>query len=236
MIFRILTLLLTTSLLLSPGLLQAFGSCQPSRGQNLIDEAASLAAAAALPGLPGSAGLPGLAGLPGAPGVAGIPGLPGLPGGLFDYASLYGGTQAVNSGSNIAFDLPDGDFSPSPTFTHVPGSIALSIHTVGTYLARYVITIANGAPRTVNTSTFSLSLNGAVLRGSDRSSSIAPGAGELTMVGEVVFRISSPPPPVGDQLTIMNAGFFGPGLNTAIEVISPADTAVSLFIQKISSN
>lgn len=232
MIFRMLTLLLTITVLHSQSALQA--SCSGcSRGQSLVSEATSSATSAGLPGLPGAAGLPGLAGVPGAPGVAGPPGSPGLPGGLLDYAMLFGSTQAVLSGQNILFNLPDGPFAPSSTFSHLPGSAQLAIHSVGTYLARYVVTVAlaHGVP-----TTFTLALNGAVLQGSDRSSNIPTGAGELTMVGEVIFRISSAPPANGDLLTVMNAGFLGNGPNTAIDALAPANTAVSLFVQKLSSN
>lgn len=241
MIVRMLTLLLAISPLCGQGYLKA--SCSGcSRGQSLISEASASASSAGLPGLPGAAGLPGLTGVPGAPGPAGPAGSPGLPGGLLDYATLFGSTQAVAAGQDILFNLPDGPFAPSSTFSHLIGSSALAIHSVGTYLARYVVTVALGASppgpiiRPFNTTTFALALNGTVLQGSDRSSNMAPGAGELTMVGEVIFRIAAVPPASGDQLTIMNAGFLGNGPDTAIDSLAPATTAVSLFIQKISSN
>lgn len=233
MTFRMLILLLIISTLYSHNLLQA--SCSGcSRGQSIVTEGTAAATTAGLPGLPGAAGLPGLAGLPGAPGPAGPAGSPGLPGGLLDYGMMFGGTQPVLSGQNILFNLPDGNFAPGSTFSHGPGSASVAIHTVGTYLARYIVTVesaAHGVP-----TTFALALDGAVLQGSDRSSNIPVGAGELTMVGEVIFRISSTPPGPGNQLTVMNAGAGGTGLNTFIDSEAPATIAASLFIQKLSSN
>ncbi len=236
-----LTLILTIGILTNQGALQAACSgC--SRGQTLVTEGTASAASAGLPGLPGAAGLPGLAGVPGAPGPAGPPGSPGLPGGLLDYAMVFaeglgvGNTQTVLGGHNILFNLPDGPFAPGSTFSHMSGAAEVAIHSVGTYLARYVVTVSLDLPRLFNTTTFALALNGTVLQGSDRSSNIAPGAGELTMVGEVIFRISSEPPTNGDQLTVMNAGFLGNGSNTAIDQLGVATTAASLFIQKLSSN
>lgn len=233
MIYRILTLLLTIIILHGQNTLQAnCGSC--SRGQSLVSESTAAAATAGLPGIAGAAGLPGLAGVPGAPGIAGPPGSPGLPGGLLDYAMIFASTQPVPSGDPILFNLPNGPFAPSSTFAHIPPSPSLVINSVGTYIARYVVTVASlghGVP-----TTFALALNGAILQGSDRSSNIPPGAGELTMVGEVVFRISSAPPASGDLLTVVNAGALGNGPSTVIDSQAPATIAASLYVQKISSN
>lgn len=240
MMFRMLTLLMTISALHCQGTLFAgCGGC--SRGQSIVTEGTAAAAAAALPGLPGAAGLPTLAGAPGAPGLAGPPGSVGLAGGLLDYAIVYGASQNVPSGNSTFFNLPDGPFAPSSTFSHVAGTTDLVINTPGTYLARYVLTVSlpvNPPLTRSDLTTFSLALGGTVLQGSDRSSDIPVGAGELTMVGEVVFRVVTGP----QTLTVTNAGTLGNGPNTSIETldatgaIAPAGTAVSLFIQKLSSN
>ena len=81
----------------------------------------------------------------------------------------------------------------------------MAIHSVGTYLARYVVTLAPGhhVP-----STFAIALDGLVLQGSDRSSSVIGGAGSITMIGEVIFRIATTPPAGGNLVSVKNAEFL----------------------------
>jgi hypothetical protein len=240
MISRTFTLVLTfISLFLggSPALFASCGGC--SRGQGIAAEGNAAAATAGLPGLPGAAGLPGLQGVPGAPGtpgapgIPGIPGSPGLPGGLLDYgfvwkSDLTGIAQPVAAGAGILFDQAGG-FAPGSTFTFAPSSTTIAINSVGTYIARYVVTLKAGH---AVPSTFALALNNVVLQGSDRSSWIAGGAGSITMIGERIFRISVP----GVNLvSVINAGFIGNGASTVIGTDTPATTSASLFIQKLSS-
>ena len=147
MILRILTWLLLASLsLLEDSLLAS-----PSRGEDLVSEANSNAIAAGLPGLPGAAGIQGLAGLPGAPGLQGPPGTIGLPAGLLDYAFAYntlGDNQNIAPGGDVPFDTPtpfNRDpifFSPGSTFDHNGTNTTIFIHSKGTYLAHYIVTIA----------------------------------------------------------------------------------------------
>lgn len=247
MILRRLTLLLAfAGLTLSGGhtLWAACAGC--SRGQSIASEGEAAASTAGLPGLPGAAGLPGLQGVPGAPGtpgapgVPGIPGAPGLPGGLLDYGFIWksdvtGMAQIVLAGDSILFDM-SGAFAPSSTFTFAPASKTVAIHTVGTYLARYVVTLVAGHSVP---STFAIALDNVVLPGSDRSSWIAGGAGSITMVGEIIFRISTTPPVGGNLVSVKNAGNAPPntsGTTTSIGTALPATTSASLFIQKLSNN
>lgn len=247
MISRTFTLLLAVVSLLINDSHTLFASCGGcSRGQSIAGEGNAAAASAGLPGLPGAAGLPGLQGVPGAPGtpgapgVPGVPGSPGLPGGLLDYGFVWqsdtsgtvGPNQMIPSGSAILFDQA-GNFAPSSTFTFAPSSTTVAIHTVGTYLARYVVTLAAGHSVP---STFALALDGIVIQGSDRSSWVAGGAGSITMVGERIFRISSTPPVGGNLVSVVNAGFLGAGPATVIGSLTPATTSASLFIQKLSVN
>jgi hypothetical protein len=244
MIFRTLALLVAFVGLLLHNSHPLFASCGGcSRGQSIASEGEATASSAGLPGLPGAAGLPGLQGAPGAPGtpgapgVPGIPGSPGLPGGLLDYAFVWksdilGIPQLVLAGNSILFDQA-GAFAPGSTFTFAPASTTVAINTVGTYLARYVVTLAAGH---AVPSTFALALDNVVIQGSDRSSWIAGGAGSITMIGERIFRISSPPPVGGNLLSVINAGFLANGATTVIGSNTPATTSASLFIQKLSNN
>jgi len=224
-----------------------FASCEGcSRGESIADIGNATAATAGLPGLPGAAGLPGLQGVPGAPGTPGAPGVPGipgsagLPGGLLDYGFIWksdigGVAQTVPAGTSIIFDQ-GGAFAPSSTFTFAPASTTVAINTVGTYLVRYVVTLDAGH---AVPSTFAVALDGVVLAGSDRSSWIAGGAGSITMVGEIIFRISTTPPVGGNLVSIRNAGnnpVNTAGATTVIGSSSPATTSASLFIQKLSNN
>ncbi len=251
---RISTLLLAfTSLLLihDSALYAACDGC--ARGEGLVSGATETAGAAGLPGLPGAAGVPGLAGVPGAPGtpgapgVPGAPGTPGLPGGVLDYAFIYntvstGGTpQAVGAGADVPFNIPaafteagSGLFAPGSNFTHDTTSSVLSIHTTGTYQARFVVTVSGVAPA-VPTG-FALFLDqgqggGPVqVPGGDVTSDIPPGAGELTVMGEAIFVVAGTLPATGAVLTVRNIG-----TNTQINASPPATTAASLFIQKLSN-
>jgi hypothetical protein len=240
------------ALILSQNLNAACKGC--SRGQGLVSEGTATAAAAGLNGIAGAAGLPGLQGVPGAPGTPGAPGVPGIPGspglagGLLDYAFIYradatGGPQNITGGNKVLFNL-DGLFAPSSTFTHISGSSDIGIHTTGTYVARYKLVV--DVAHTSAISTFALALDtgsgSQVLAGSDRSTDIAPGAASLTMVGETIFRISSPPPSGGFLLSVINAGGAGtiPGATTDIGADESASTptavtSATLFIQKIAN-
>lgn len=241
-----LTLLLALIVLLGDSN-ELFGACAGcSRGESIAGEGEAAAASAGLPGLPGAAGLPGLQGAPGAPGtpgapgVPGIPGSPGLPGGLLDYGFIWksdlGGTaQTVVAGDSILFDQ-SGGFAPSSTFTFAPASKTVAINSVGTYLVRYVVTLFAGH---AVPSTFAVALDNVVLSGSDRSSWIAGGAGSITLVGEIIFRLSTTPPVGGNLVSIKNAGNNPVNTNGATTVIgsdSPATASASLFIQKLSNN
>jgi hypothetical protein len=242
---RRLTLLFAAVILLhSHALFAACRGC--ARGESLADEGNATAAAAGLPGLPGAAGLPGLQGAPGAPGtpgapgVPGIPGSPGLPGQLFDYGFIWKSdlaavAQTVLAGDSILFDQ-FGAFAPGTAFTFAPSSKTVAINSVGTYLARYVVTLAPGH---AVPSTFAIALDNVVLAGSDRSSSVTGGAGSITMVGEIVFRISTTPPVGGNLVSVKNAGnnpVNTSGADTVIISQAPATVSASLFIQKLSNN
>ena len=245
MISRTLTLLLASaSLLLTHSSL--FASCGGgcSRGQHIAEEGNATAQAAGLPGLPGAAGLPGLAGVPGAPGTPGAPGVPGVPGspglagGLLDYAfvwasDLASAAQPVLAGFPIIFDQ-QGNFAPGSTFSFVPGP-TVAINSVGTYVARYVVTVSNIAGSAALPTTFAIALGGTVLEGSDRSVFLSTSPSAVTLVGERIFRIASVP--VGGTLvSVVNAGFLGAGANTTIGSILPSTVSASLFIQKLSVN
>jgi hypothetical protein len=250
---RILSCLLALIISHMSGVLHA--SCSGcSRGQSIVSEGTTSAGAAGLNGLPGAAGLPGLQGVPGAPGTPGAPGVPGIPGspglagGLVDYALIYrasgtGGPQNILGGNQVQFTF-NGPFAPSSTFSHVAGSTNLAIHTTGTYLARYKLIIE--LAHTSATSTFALALDTGlgpqVLVGSDRSTNIAPGAASLTMVGEIIFKVTSPPPPAGVLLSVINAGGAAsvPGATTDIGADETATTptaitSATLFVQKIAN-
>ncbi len=227
MIFRTFSLLLTISVLHSQmALLANCGGC--SRGQSLISEATSSAATAGLPGVAGAAGLPGLAGVPGAPGIAGPPGSPGLPGGLLDYGMVFALNQGVAGGSEILWTEPNGVFAPGSTFSHASGSGDVLINSVGTYLARYVVSVAAAH---FDPTTFAIFLGPNVLTGSDRSSGIGSGAAQLNMAGEVIFRVDASQ--IGIALSVRNTDPLNP---TQIGAEGNALTAASLFIQKLSSN
>jgi hypothetical protein len=229
--FRMFTLLLTIGFLHSQGALLADCSgC--SRGQGLISEATAAAAAAGLPGLPGAAGLPGLAGAAGAPGVAGPAGTPGLAGGLLDYAMVFAFNQTVGGGAAILWTEPNGVFAPGSTFSHTAGSGAVVINSVGTYLARYIVSVDDVIPHD-NPTTFAIFLGASLLPGSDRSSGIPTGAGQLVMAGEVIFRVDAAQ--IGLAASVANTD---PVNATTIgnSVSLPSGTAASLFIQKISAN
>jgi hypothetical protein len=244
MISRTLTLFLAFVTLMlndSHALFASCGGC--SRAQSISSEGNAAASAAGLFGLPGAAGLPGLQGVPGAPGTPGAPGVPGiagspgLAGGLLDYgfvwkSDLTGVPQPVAAGNNILFDQ-GGGFSPTATFTFAPPSATVVINTVGTYLARYVVTLASGHAQP---STFAIALNGVVLEGSDRSTFVTGGSASVTMAGEIIFRVSTTPPAGGDLVSVINAGFLGNGVSTVIGANAPATTSASLFIQQLSSN
>jgi hypothetical protein len=242
MVLRKLTLLAVVGLMFnSHPLLAACKGC--SRGQGIANEGEATSSVAGLNGLPGAAGLPGLQGVPGAPGtpgapgVPGVPGSPGLPGGLLDYGFIWksditGVAQPVAAGDSILFDQ-GGEFAPTSTFTFAPSSRTVAINTVGTYLARYVVTLAAGH---AVPSTFALALDGTVIQGSDRSSWVSGGAGSITLIGEMIFRISTTPPSGGNLLSVINAGFLGDGAGTLIGSSTPATVSASLFIQKLSNN
>ncbi len=225
-----------------------------SRGQSIVSEGTSSAGAAGLPGLPGAAGLPGLQGVPGAPGTPGAPGVPGIPGspglagGLIDYLFIYradptGGPQLMPGGSQVLFNT-NGPIAPGSTFTHIAGSANVAINTTGTYMARYKVIIQ--LAHTSAISTFALALDTGsgpkVIAGSDRSTNIAPGAASLTMVGETIFTVTSPPPVGGVLLSVINAGGAGtiPGATTNIGADESASTptavtSATLFVQKIGN-
>lgn len=211
-------------------------------GQSIVSGATETVSAVGLQGLPGAAGVQGLAGVPGAPGVQGPPGTIGLAGGVLDYAYLYntvGDSQNIGPGVDIPFNISAAFstnpiyFSPGSTFDHNGTSSILFIHSTGTYTARYIVTVslaAHGVP-----TTFELTLNGAPIQGTARSTDIPPGAGELTMVGEAIFTVSGTIPASGLPLTVRNSGGGVAGVNTFIGVSAPATTAASLFIQKLSN-
>jgi hypothetical protein len=249
---RISTLLLVfTSLLLSHDS-ALYATCKGcTRGEGIASEATVTAGAAGLPGLPGAAGLPGLQGVPGAPGTPGAPGIPGAPGtpglagGVLDYAFIYntvGDGHAVGAGADVPFNIPapftsaaSGMFAPSSTFDHNGTSSKLFIHLTGTYQARFVVTIATAAH--ADPSAFALFLDqgqggGPVqVTAGDVTSSIPPGGGQLTVMGEALFVVSGVLPATGAVLTVRNIGTVG----TTIGVTAPATTAASLFIQKLSN-
>ena len=244
-------LLALAGLLLSQGN-PLYASCDGCcLGQGIVAEGTVTAGAAGLPGLPGANGLPGLAGVPGAPGTPGAPGIPGapgstgLPGGVLDYAFIYntvGDGQAIGAGADVPFNIPaaftsaaSGMFAPGSTFDHNGTSSDLFIHLTGTYQARFIVTVGSAAPAAPTA--FALFLDqgqgGGPLQiaGSDVTSDIAPGAGQLTIVGEALFTVSGTLPTSGAVLTVRNIGTVG----TQIGVTAPASTAASLFIQKLSN-
>ena len=243
MILRTLALLIAVFSLLLNDNHALFASCAGcSRGGSIASEGEASSSSAGLPGLPGAAGLPGLQGVPGAPGTPGAPGVPGipgttgLPGGLLDTAFVWksdilGTSQQVLGGDSILFDQA-GDFS-NPTYTFAPSSKTVTINTAGTFLARYVVTLSGPSTPHAVPSTFAIALNGTVLQGSDRSSWVVGGAGSITMVGEIIFRIGSPG---ANLISVINAGFLGAGATTEIESTTPATTSASLYIQKLSVN
>jgi hypothetical protein len=154
--------------------------------------------------------------------------------------NTVGDTQAIGAGANVPFNLPapatnpNGWFAPGSTFDHNGTSSNLFIHTTGTYQARFIVTVASAAPA-VPTS-FALFLDQEQgggpqqIAGSDATSDIAPGAGQLTMVGEAIFTVSGVLPGTGAVLTVTNIGAA-----TQIGVTAPATTAASLFVQKLSN-
>ncbi len=243
MLTRAFNLLLFVSLFLggNSSLFASCGGC--SRGEQIASEGTSLAAVAGLPGLPGAAGLAGLQGVagapgtPGAPGIPGTPGSPGLPGGLLDYIFVWKSdtgftAQNVAAGASILFDQLQAN-APTATFSFTPSSTSVQINSVGTYLARYVVTLGPG--HSVPT-TFSIEQDGVVLDGSDRSGAYTGGSQSITMTGEVIFRIAALPVIGYSSITVTNAGFLGAGADTVIISNSPATTSASLFIQKLSVN
>lgn len=243
MILRSLSLSLTfAALVLNGNLLYAScaGCCH---GESIVSSATATAAAAGLPGLPGAAMLPGLAGVPGVPGVVGPAGIANTAGGVGEYAFLFntvGDGQNVGPGGNVPFNLPAPAtitvyISPTATFDHNGTSSILFIHTPGTYVARYAVTVSlatHGVP-----TTFELTLAGIPIPGSNRSSDIPNGAGEVTMVGEAIFVIPTLPalPAPGLPLAVTNSMNGLAGVNTFIGVSAPATTAASLFVQKLAN-
>ncbi len=241
MILHLFTFLIFAGLSMHETRLQAAceGCCI---AEELVIQATATAATAGLPGLPGAAGLPGLAGVPGAPGIAGPPGTIGLAGGVLDYAYIYntvGDNQSIGAGGFVPFNIPaafDSNpiyFPPGTTFDHNGTSSVLFIHSTGTYMARYIVTVAlahTGVP-----TTFELMLDGIPIPGSARSTDIPDGAGQLTMVGEAIFTISGTVPASGRALTVSNSGNGVAGILTQIGVLAPATTAASLFVQKFSN-
>jgi hypothetical protein len=252
MILRSLSLVMVFAILLLKGnsLYASCGGC--AQGQCLVTEAAGTAGAAGLPGIAGAAGIPGLAGIPGVPGPAGPPGTIGLPGGVLDYAFIYnrsGSTSpiAIGLAGNIDFPIPTNccpctqpNFPPPPlsTFCHPAASI-LKIFSPGTYLARYVVTVGEPAPGVPTAFqlwlTFASFPTGNGVPGSDRSSSIAPGAGQLNIFGEAIFVIPentlSSDLITGIDLQVRNIGVI-----TQIGSSPPgAETFASLFVQKLSN-
>jgi len=245
MILRSLVALSAMAALLLNSDLQA--SCEGCcHGNSIVGEATSLAATAGLPGIAGANGLPGLAGVPGVPGIQGPPGTIGLPAGVLDYAYIYntsaGTTQAVLPGGDISFNIPAAFtmnpiyFPPGTTFDHNGTASILKIHSAGTYFARYIVTVGLAAHS--NPTDFQLWLGAPFnmgIPGSDRSSGIAPGAGQLTIIGEAIFVIPATTLPsdliTGIDLTVRNIG-----ASTIIGTSPPgATTAASLFVQKLSN-
>ena len=124
-------------------------------------------------------------------------------------------------------------FAPSSTFDHNGTNSKLFIHTTGVYQARFIVTVALAA-HAVPTA-FALFLDPGTgtpvqIAGSDVTSDIAPGAGELTLMGEAIFPVTGTLPATGAVLTVRNIG-----ANTDIGVSTPATTAASLFVQKLSN-
>ncbi len=243
-VLRSSLLLASAMLLLNDDSLSA--SCEGCcHGESIVTGATTSAAVAGLPGLPGAAGIPGLAGVPGAPGIQGPPGTIGLPGGVLDYAYVYNTsantTQAVLPGGDISFNIPAAFtnpiyFAPGTTFDHNGTDSIVKIHSAGVYFARYIVTVGRAAHS--DPTEFQLWLGAPFnmgIPGSDRSSGIAPGAGQLNIIGEAIFVIPATTLEsaliTGIDLTVRNIG-----ASTIIGTSPPGSvTAASLFIQKLSN-
>lgn len=220
------------------------GGC--SRGESLYKEGQ---VASAGPGLAGATGPRGATG-PELTGATGATGATGSAGGLLDYAFVSMSdtshtSQSVLHGANIIFNTP-GDFASNSTsaLSFVSGSGSVKISNVGTYLARYVVTIAGSDQPVTDYATtpsaFTLARDtgsGPIsILGSDRSSGISGGAGSITVTGEAVFRITTIPVQGYVLLSVMNGGFLGDGVNTFIISQSPATTSASLYVQQLDTS
>jgi hypothetical protein len=178
--------------------------------------------------------------------VPGVAGSPGLAGGLLDYAFVYraspsGGPQTILGDSQVLF-TNTGLIAPGSTFSFTPTSPNIAINSTGTYIARYRLIVALSHPNAVTT--FALALDTGtgptVLAGSDRSTDLAA-ADSLTMVGETIFSIATPPPPGGFLLSVINAGGAAttPGALAGIGADNTGSTptaltSATLFVQKIA--
>jgi hypothetical protein len=136
--------------------------------------------------------------------------------------------QGVAASSEILWTAPDGPFAPGSTFTPPSGSGSVVVNSIGTYIARYLVSVATAH---FDPTTFGIFLGGSLLGGSDRSSGIATGAGQLNMAGEVIFRVDASQ--IGLAVSVRNTDAANA---TAIGSEGSALTAASLFLQKISSN
>jgi hypothetical protein len=252
--FRTLSLLLPLATLLlngNPLYASCAGCCQ---GAGIVSGATSAATAAGLPGVPGAAGAPGLAGAAGAPGLAGPPGTTGLPAGVLDYAYLYntsaGTLQAVGPGADISFNIPSASTADQlnpiyfgqpiggSTFSH-PAANVLLVFSPGVYVARYIVTVALGAHANPTDFqlflTFQSGIGSGGISGSDRSSGIAPGAGQLNIIGEAIFVIPANTLP-SDLISGIDISVRNIGATTNIGTSPPGSvTAASLFVQKLAA-
>lgn len=247
MLLRSFWLLLVFAILLLNGN-ALYASCDGCcHGDSLITNATASSTAARLPGIPGAAGTPALATVPGAPGLAGAPGTIGLPSGVLDYAYMYSSsastTIAVLAGGDISFNIPAATpvnplyFPPGTSFSHPAASI-LKIFSPGTFIARYIVTVGLAA-HSVPTDfqlwlTYASNPTGMGIAGSDRSSGIAVGAGQLTIIGESIFVIPATTLE-SDLVTGINLTVRNIGANTIIGASAPATTQASLFVQKLSN-